>query len=212
MTKREAKLWMRYQRSRSIPDRNALVEFYLPDLDAICRGRTPRVRTGTRAAGRRLARSVMPDDVADAAVRLMECVESFDPRRGSFRSYLYQGVHQMLASKSGRPTTTEVGNTVAASPTVPLSPELPDEEHEPAADREDELRRICARVLRSKRHVDAIVATFPRQERRAMQLMFFEGMTNKEVARKLQVTPGRVSQIRKKALARLRAALGTGGA
>ena len=99
MTEREHQLWTRYLRSRSIPDRNALVEHYYPDLERIVRGRPPVVRASGRMGQRRRERPVSNDDVSEAAVSLVEAVEQYQP---SVTGHPQVGLYPMGADVDSR--------------------------------------------------------------------------------------------------------------
>lgn len=73
---REARLWQRYESSRSIEDRNALVEHFLPWARACAQGWTRRLR-------------MEADEILSGACEgLMQAVEKFDRSRGlAFSTY-----------------------------------------------------------------------------------------------------------------------------
>ena len=185
MTKHEQLLWSCYQRSRSIPDRNVLVEHYLPDLPCIC---------GSIAA--KCGRIALDDAISDATLRLIACIEQWRPECGTaFRTYLYRGV-----------TMDRVPRARVHDPAI--QDELVAPTIESTSERMENLRAMYTTIMRSKQYLDTVVAAFPRQQRKVFQLLFSEGMTNKEAACHLKLTRGRVAQLRARVLARIRKALG----
>lgn len=61
-------------------------------------------------------------------------------------------------------------------------------------------------ALLRREAMEQLRAALAPQQWRVLELQFLEGLTGREVARRLRVTPSRVSQIRADALLRLRAA------
>jgi len=185
MTKHEQLLWSCYQRSRSIPDRNVLVEHYLPDLPCIC-----------RSIAAKRGRVALDEAISDATLRLITCVEQWRPECGTaFRTYLYRGITMDRVPASWVSMSAVQDELVA--PTI-----------ESTSERMEDLRAMYTIIMRSKRYMDTVVAAFPKQQQKVFQLLFSEGMTNKEAACHLKLTRGRVAQLRARVLARIRKALG----
>lgn len=59
-------------------------------------------------------------------------------------------------------------------------------------------------LQQTRQQLNALVAQLPAQERRVIQLHYQQGHAFEEIARELQLTKGRISQVHKKALSTLR--------
>jgi RNA polymerase sporulation-specific sigma factor len=202
MTKREKQLWAAYRQSRTVENRNALVEHYYPKIKGIIIACCPRT----------VGLPCTDDDVGAASVGLVKSIESYKVKRGaSFITYLRGAVRlEVLHERARGPQIGQTGKLRRGQScsTVPLDGlDFAREPEPPEIERLEDIQQMTAAVLRSKRHVDTIIATFKPQERRVLKLMHFEGMSSKECARAMRLSLGRVSQIRKAALAKLRRAL-----
>ncbi len=109
-------------------------------------------------------------------VRLWKEPERFDPQRGSLRTYLLMQTHRrsvdLVRSEQARKDREEREAQLDPSRITGLSNEL--------ADLADQLA------------VQDALAELPREEREAIELAYFEGLTYKEVARRLEQPEGTI--------------------
>jgi RNA polymerase sigma-70 factor (ECF subfamily) len=109
-------------------------------------------------------------------VRLWKEPERFDPQRGSLRTYLLMQTHRrsvdLVRSEQARRDREEREAQLDPSRITGLSNEL--------ADLADQLA------------VQDALAELPREEREAIELAYFEGLTYKEVARRLEQPEGTI--------------------
>ena len=148
-----------------------------------------------RAAGRqRCVRAIAEDATAAAAEELVRSISAFDTTRGTaFAAYakirVYGAVSHLLRKESAR---WQRECLLAGDETPDDLPAAPD------AFAAADARAMLAQPL----------AALPAAERRVVQLLFFEGRTNREAAALLGCAPSTVQRQKQKALAHLRAALG----
>ena len=179
-----------------------------------------------RAAGRqRCVRAIAEDATAAAAEELVRSIYAFDTTRGTaFAAYakirVYGAVSHLLRKESSRwqrecllagdetpddLPAARVTSPAAASPAPrtgrPVGPAPC--AIRPAAAAPDAFAAADARAMLAQP-----LAALPAAERRVVQLLFFEGRTNREAAAILGCAPSTVQRQKQKALAHLRAALG----
>jgi RNA polymerase sigma-70 factor (ECF subfamily) len=160
-----------------------------PALEELCR------RYSGQLAG--LARRVIRDDelaadvVQDVFVRLWERPERFDPERGSLRSYLLADVHgrsvDLIRAEEARRRREERDHVERLRDPVPTV--------------EDEvvIRGLSADVRES-------LASLSDDERRAIELAYFDGHSYRDVAILLEEPEGTVKSRIRSGLAKLRSA------
>jgi RNA polymerase sigma-70 factor, ECF subfamily len=160
-----------------------------PALEELCR------RYSGQLAG--LARRVIRDDelaadvVQDVFVRLWERPERFDPERGSLRSYLLADVHgrsvDLIRAEEARRRREERDHVERLRDPVPTV--------------EDEvvIRGLSADVRES-------LALLSDDERRAIELAYFDGHSYRDVAILLEEPEGTVKSRIRSGLAKLRSA------
>lgn len=193
----EKQLWATYRLARSIRTRNALVEYYYPILPRLIGKFCPR-RTGM---------FVTDEDISAASVGLLRAIEKYKDGTGAlFTTYLHNAVIRHVFEDRQQQyliQTNRVGCANDAIP-VPLDESMPAEPIAQGADRDEDTRSMCEMVLRTGRTIDLLLRTLTPQERKVVKLIHYEGMASTEVAKKMKITRGRVSQIRSKAFAKLK--------
>lgn len=144
-----------------------------------------------------LARRVLREQAAaeevvqEVFVRLWSSPEGFDPERGSLRSWL-------LAKAHGRSID------VLRSDSARREREVRDAQRTATAGYDLERE---AWDLATAERVRTVLATLPADERQAIELAYFEGLTYREVARVLQAPEGTIKSRIRAGLKRLRADL-----
>ncbi|MGH2382188.1 MAG: RNA polymerase sigma factor [Candidatus Limnocylindria bacterium] len=134
------------------------------------------------------------DVVHDAFVVVWRKIARFDPERGSLRAWLMTIVRNRAIDRlRARRPTIEVGDADERS----LLRTGPNPTWEQA------LQRTSASDVR------AALASLPEEQRRAVELAYFEGYTYREVAEVMGVPHGTASGRLRLALAKLREALGS---
>ncbi len=134
------------------------------------------------------------DVVHDAFVVVWRKIARFDPERGSLRAWLMTIVRNRAIDRlRARRPTIEVGDADERS----LLRTGPNPTWEQA------LQRTSASDVRSA------LASLPEEQRRAVELAYFEGYTYREVAEVMGVPHGTASGRLRLALAKLREALGS---
>lgn len=180
-----------------------------------------------RAAGRqRCVRAIAEDATAAAAEELVRSIYAFDTTRGTaFAAYakirVYGAVSHLLRKESARwqrecllagdETPDDLPAARATSPAATAGPAPRTGRPvgpapcaiRPAAAAPDAFAAADARAMLAQP-----LAALPAAERRVVQLLFFEGRTNREAAAILGCAPSTVQRQKQKALAHLRAALG----
>ncbi len=105
--------------------------------------------------------------VQDAYLRLWRRASTFDAARGGGRSWLLTIVHHCAIDL--------VRRRAGAPPVVAGLDEMADRRSVP-----DAWREVSGRIERER--VRSAVATLPGEQRRAIELAFFEGLTHREIA------------------------------
>lgn len=157
----------------------AMVELAPPDdelITAIAQGDHPALlalydrhsRLGYGLAYRMLGESGAAEEaVQDAFLRVWRRAATFDPSRGSVRSWLMTIVHHCAI---------DLHRKRASGPTIVAGlDEIA--EHTPAPDTWSE---VSARLDQDR--VRAAVAQLPQEQRRAIELAYFDGLTHREIA------------------------------
>jgi RNA polymerase sigma-70 factor (ECF subfamily) len=134
-------------------------------------------------------RALAEDAVQEAFLGVWRTADRFDARRASARAWL---LLQVRARAIDRVRTEQRRATVVL--------ELEDLESSPAPD--DAWRRL------ERERLDAALATLPDRDRELLELAYFEGYTQSELAYRLGLPLGTVKRRTFDALARLRAHLG----
>ena len=143
-----------------------------------------------RVVGRR---DEAEDVVHDAFVAVWRKIDRFDAQRGSLRGWLMTIVRNRAIDRMrARRTTLDVDDADERSLL----------RTGPNPTWEDALQRASASDLR------ASMANLPEEQRRAVELAYFEGYTYREVAAMTGVAPGTASGRLRLALGRLRSTLG----
>jgi RNA polymerase sigma-70 factor, ECF subfamily len=144
------------------------------------------------------AHALGPDDaeevVQDVFVRLWRSAHQFDPRRGSFTAWLMSIARHRVVDQLRR---RRLGPTVAET-----VDDLLNAVEDPVADVEEEasLRSLRELVLAELREL-------PPEQRRALVLAYFGGMSQREISRELGWPLGTVKKRIQLGLRKLRVAL-----
>lgn len=131
-------------------------------------------------------RTLAEDAVQDAFLGAWRTAASFDPARGKASTWLLTLVHRRavdLVRREDRRRGEPLDSAPAAS-----------------GDATDE----TAEVREQRRRVQAALAQLPEQERRALELAYYGGLTQSELSEQLGVPLGTVKSRMFSALARLR--------
>lgn len=130
-------------------------------------------------------RDAAADLVHDVFVEAWRSMDGFDPRRGTFRSWMLTRLRSRAVDRLRR----EAREQGTPAETTPAQTETP------------EVRYDATRV-------PGWLAALPAPQREALQLAYFEGLTMNEIADRLGVPPGTVKARVSRGLARLRAERG----
>jgi len=146
--------------------------------------------TALRVVG---SREEAEDVVHDAFVAVWRKIDRFDTERGSLRAWLMTVVRNRAIDRvRARRSTVDVDDADERSLL----------RTGPNPTWEDALRRASAGDLR------AAMAGLPDEQRRAVELAYFEGYTYREVAQITEVAPGTANGRLRLALGKLRESLG----
>ena len=133
------------------------------------------------------------DVVHDAFVAVWRKIDRFDAQRGSLRGWLMTVVRNRAIDRvRARRTTVDIDDADERSLL----------RTGPNPTWEDALQRASASAVR------ASMANLPAEQRRAVELAYFEGYTYREVAELTGVPPGTANGRLRLALGKLRSALG----
>ncbi len=150
--------------------------------------------------------AVAEEAVQDVFIKLWNQPTVFSPERGNFSGWLLTLVHNRSVDKLRRASSKLNNNTVPLDAIneagVSLADLLPDTAPGPD-DRAwaQEKGRVMRRVL----------SELPDTQRRAIELAYFEGLTQKEIAEKLQEPLGTIKTRTRSGLQQLRKALSVQG-
>jgi RNA polymerase sigma-70 factor (ECF subfamily) len=134
-------------------------------------------------------RALAEEVVQEAFLSLWRSRDRYDPARGSVRSWVLRVVHNRAIDALRR----------APAPAAELTAE-----HEPPAPDHTEaavVQRADAHHLRQALHA------LPDEQRRAIELAFFDGLTHGEIAARLGLPPGTVKGRIRLGMQKLRGAL-----
>jgi RNA polymerase sigma-70 factor (ECF subfamily) len=143
-----------------------------------------------------LGASAAPDITQQVFVRLWERPDAFDPARGSLRTFLATVTRRRAIDAMRRTSRSEKYTQDAARDTPTVVPDV------------DE----AAMTLIAAERVRDALAVLPADQRRVIQLAYFEGLTFREVAVATGVAEGTAKSRLRLALARLASHLQAEGA
>ena len=135
------------------------------------------------------------DVVHDAYMALWRAPEAFDPARGAFRTFFLSLVHHRAVDTVRREERIRARQQRAAN-LEPLAVEDPAEGVADAADVAD--RRL---------EVRAALETLPPEQRQVLEMAYFDGSTQVQIAERLQIPLGTVKTRTLAAMRKLRGVL-----
>ena len=179
------------------PDDEALVQRVLQrDAEAFARLYDRHADLVYSVALRVLADPALAEDTAqDVFLRLWRTPQAFDPARGRFVSWLVSVARNRAVDEvrmRGRRRLREVGEN--------SNPEDP-----PDGRAEDP--QMAVQVQADRLAVRRALETLPEEQRRALELAYFAGLTQQEIAERLQQPLGTIKTRTRLALKKLRQAL-----
>ncbi len=148
-----------------------------------------------RVTGQRI---LAQDVVHDAFMALWRAPEAYDPARGSFRTFFLSLVHHRAVDTVRREERLRRRQDRAAN----LEPVVGEDVGETVTDR--------AWLDQRRREVRAALDTLPPDQRRAIEMAYFGGMTQVHIAEELGIPVGTVKTRTFAAMAKLRRALTEG--
>lgn len=216
----ESALWSSYRRSRDAQARESLIAHHAPWARMIALNVHRRVWT------LRVERS---DCIQNATVGLLEAIDRYDPTRGiAFRAYAAQRVRgavfnglRTLADDSRPQTPRRVQERLATFVDAASSDELDyfsglvgglglglllEHAHASLVDERDGAAYAESALLRAQ--LLQAVQSLPERLRVLLESHYFHHIPMFELAERWGVTKGRVSQLHREALTRMRTALG----
>jgi RNA polymerase sigma-70 factor (ECF subfamily) len=137
--------------------------------------------------------------VQEAFLSLWRSRARYDPLRGSVRAWVLRVVHNRAIDALRRASAGAAGAEVPAEHDLAERVPAPELTEALVLDRDD------ARRLRQA------LDSLPEEQRRAIELAFFDGLTHVEIARLLELPPGTVKGRIRLGLQKLRDALEHGG-
>jgi RNA polymerase sigma-70 factor (ECF subfamily) len=147
-------------------------------------------------AQRLTANATLAQDVVhDAFMALWRAPEAYDPERGAFRTYLLALVHHRAVDVIRREERLRARSEKAAN--------LEPVESEDVADAVTEESFLVVR----RQQVREALTELPPDQRRVLEMAYFEGKTQVQIAEELQIPLGTVKTRTFTALRKLRAAL-----
>ena len=191
-------LWSRYHKTRSISDRNKLVEQYLP---------WARHKAFKLIRKRRAGVSV-DDYISEAAIGLIKAVEKYDPSHGvRFFAYasqfVYGGIMNYIALcgrysgwRRDHPQNINLlslDDDISEYNKQKYSDEIIDKNADNPVDRcqQQELKKF-------------IFQKMPRRDKRLLQMIYYKGMTQGNIAKRLKRSGSSISRIKQEAFGRLK--------
>ena len=141
--------------------------------------------------------AIAQDVVHDAFLAIWRAPEGFDPTRGAFRSYFLSLVHHRAVDAIRREERLRARQERAAN----LEPVEGEDPAESVADED--------LVVRRRREVRAALAGLPLDQRRVLEMSYFDGMTQSRIAETLGIPLGTVKTRTFAALRKLRRVLET---
>lgn len=171
------------------------------------------VKNLARRFRQRVPACVTIDDLTSAGmIGLIEAVDRFDNSRGlKFRSYAQHRIRGAMMDflRGEDPLSRDERRRIrqSAEPTRPVTISL-SQLPSPAA---DSLLRTDASATRSMwSEISSAAQTLSTREKRVIVLIYEQGWRNHEIAATLSVNESRVSQIKHRALSKMRAAITAG--
>ena len=135
------------------------------------------------------------DVVAESFLALWRAPEAYDPARGPFRTYFLALVHHRAVDTIRREERMRRRNERAANLELPVGEDVA----EGVVDDDD---------LSSRRQeVRSALATLPPDQRRVLEMAYFQGLTQATIAERLGIPLGTVKTRTFAAMKKLRAAL-----
>ena len=135
------------------------------------------------------------DVVHDAFLALWRAPEAFDERRGSFRTFFLSLVHHRAVDTVRRETRLRSRNERAAN----LEPPTGEDPAEGVID--------AAYLAVRRTEVREALGTLPPEQRQVLEMAYFDGMTQVEIAQEIGIPLGTVKTRTFAALRKLRAQL-----
>lgn len=217
----ESELWSRYRGDQDDTARDSLLLHYMPWATSIARSVHRRVR----------AYQVDRDDfVQNATIGLMEAMSRYDPQRGiAFRYYaqprirgaVFNGLRAIMGDRSSAPDqgrfearlaslNDEAGggafeNFVDSIVGLGVGYLLDEAVHARSADQTGALS--YAQKAEMEASLLAAVSSLPDRLKLIVELHYFRYVPFQDIAKQLGVTKGRISQLHKSALIKLRDSL-----
>jgi len=190
------------------PDRTCVVtELDVEDLELhrrLCEGDREAFdelyrRYGPTAYGvayRLTGQRVLAQDVVhDAFMALWRAPEAFDPARGAFRTFFLSLVHHRAVDTVRREERIRKRTERAAN----LEPVAGEDVAEGVVD--------LASIRERRREVREALATLPAEQRKVLEMAYFDGMTQARIAEELSIPLGTVKTRTLAAMRKLRRAL-----
>jgi RNA polymerase sigma factor (sigma-70 family) len=191
-------LWLEYRRTRDVGIRNALVLEHMALVHHLAARYAP------------LSGEALDDVIQEGCLGLIQAVERFRPEYGlQFSTYAYPVISgtiknylrrrrrllgQLRADADEAAGRDDPARRVGEELMEPLA--LEDISDEAAGDFAD---RVVDRLL-----TDSLLSRIPRLERLAVRQLFYEDLTQREIAAKVARSASRISRILRRALERIR--------
>ncbi|MGH2540294.1 MAG: sigma-70 family RNA polymerase sigma factor [Actinomycetota bacterium] len=135
------------------------------------------------------------DVVHDAFMALWRAPEAFDPARGAFRTFFLSLVHHRAVDTVRREERIRARQQRAAN----LEPPAVEDPAEGVVD--------AAEVADRRLEVRAVLETLPPEQRQVLEMAYFDGSTQVQIAERLQIPLGTVKTRTLAAMRKLRGAL-----
>ena len=136
------------------------------------------------------------DVVHDAFLALWRAPEAFDPARGAFRSFFLSLVHHRAVDTIRREERLRKRQDRASN----LEPVVDEDVAEDVVDAADIGRSDASRSVRHS-------GRFPRTQRQVLEMAYFQGMTQIQIAEQIQIPLGTVKTRTLAAMRKMRRAL-----
>lgn len=146
--------------------------------------------------------TVAEEVVQDVFIKLWSQPTVFSPERGNFSGWLLTLVHNRSVDKLRRASSKLNGNTVPIDASNEFGVSLADLLPDTALGPDDQ-----AWVKEKGRVMRRVLSELPDTQRTAIELAYLEGLTQKEIAEKLQEPLGTIKTRTRSALQQLRKAL-----
>jgi len=147
-------------------------------------------------AARVLRDAMLAEDVVqEAFLAIWEHPDNYRPDRGSVRAFIFQIVHNRAVDRVRREASQQ--RRVAEQAVLA-------DRDEPGI---DEVVTDDAELADRRRQMRAALTSIPAEQRRIIELMYFDGLTQRQVAERLDLPLGTVKSRTLLAMRKLRAAL-----